>query len=179
MSDLSAPVALTGHLALLSSISFGGIPSVLPDIRHYVVEAHGWLSDRDFANFFAIAQALPGPNMILMMTLIGWKVGGVPTAVASALATFGPPCTMYYVAYRLWDRFRDAPWQRIVRAGLVPVTIGLIIGGGTVVARAAATNWRSAAVSAAAAAVMLRPRTNPLWLLIAAGALGGLGLLSR
>ena len=35
----------------------------------------------------------------------------------------------YFVAYRLWERFRDAPWQRIVRDGLVPVTIGLIMVG--------------------------------------------------
>ena len=65
-------------------------------IRNYVVEAHGWLTDREFANFFAIANSLPGPNMILMMSLIGWSVGGLPTALASALATFGPPCAIYY-----------------------------------------------------------------------------------
>ena len=46
--------------------------------------------------------------MILMMGLAGLKVCGIPGAVA-VLATFGPPCLMYYTAYRLWDRFRDAP----------------------------------------------------------------------
>src|SRR5215471_12951863 len=30
-----------------------------------------------------------GPNMILMMGLVGLKVGGIPGAVAAALATFG------------------------------------------------------------------------------------------
>ena len=57
---------------------------------------------------------------------------GFPGAVASAFATFGPPCTMYFAAYRVWDRFRDAPWQRIVRLGLVPVIMGLVIASGTV-----------------------------------------------
>lgn len=177
MSSPAAPVALTLHLALLSMISFGGFPSVLPDIHNYVVAANGWLTDREFANFFAIAQVLPGPNIILMMSVIGWRVGGLPTAIATALATFGPPCTMYYLAYRLWDRFRDAPWQRIARRGLVPVTIGMIIGGGTVMARAADTNWQSVIVTMVAAALVVRVRVNPLWVLIAAGAAGGLGLL--
>jgi len=177
MSGPSAPVALTLHLALLSILSFGGIPSVLPDIRNYVVVANGWLTDREFANFFAIAQALPGPNMILMMSLIGWRVGGLPTAIASALATFGPPCAIYYFAYRVWDRFRDATWQRIARGGLVPVTIGLIIGGGTVMARAANTNWQSTIVTAAAAALILWTRVNPIWMLITAATVGALGLL--
>jgi chromate transporter len=177
MNGSSVLIALTAHLALLSSISFGGFPTVLPDVRNFVVTTHGWMTDQDFANFFALAQAMPGPNMILMMSFVGWKVWGVPGAVASALATFGPPCVMYFIAYRLWERFRDAPWQRIVRGGLVPVTIGLVIASGTVMARTADAEWQAAAVTIAAAALMLMTRLNPLWTLLAGGALGGFGLL--
>ena len=173
----SAPIALTLHLALLSSISFGGFPTVLPDVHNFVVATHGWMTDQEFANLFAIAQAIPGPNMILMMSFIGWQVWGFPGAVVSAVATFGPPCAIYFVAYRLWHRFRNAPWQRIVRGGLVPVTIGLVIASGTVMARAADADWRAAALTVAAAAFMLVTRLNPLWMLFAGGALGGLGFL--
>jgi chromate transporter len=177
MSGPAAPVILTTHLALLSSISFGGIPSVLPDIRHLVVDAHHWVSDREFANYFAIVQAVPGPNMILMMSFIGWKVWGIPGAAASALATFAPPSAIYYAGFRLWDRFRDTRWQRALRRGLAPVTFGVVIASGTVMAQAADTGWRSAALTCAAAALMLTARVSPLWLLAAAAALGGLGLI--
>ena len=177
MTGPSAPLALTAHLALMSSISFGGFPTVLPDVRNFVVVTHGWMTDHEFASLFAMAQSIPGPNMILMMSFIGWKVWGFPGAVVSALATIGPPCMMYFAAYRLWDRFRDAPWQRVVRLGLVPVTMGLVIASGTVMARAADPGWRAAAVTIAAAAITLATRFNPLWLLLAGGALGGLGLL--
>jgi chromate transporter len=173
---ISPPVALTAHLALLSSISFGGFPTVLPDVRNFVVATHGWMTNQEFADFFAMAQSIPGPNMILMMSFVGWKVWGFPGAVASALATSGPPCAIYFAAYRLWDRFRK-PWQRIVRLGLVPVTMGLVIASGTVMARAADTGWRAAAVTIAAVALMLGTRLNPMWLLLAGGAIGGLGLL--
>jgi len=111
------------------------------------------------------------------MSFVGWKVWGFPGAVASAFATFGPPCAMYFGAYRVWDRFRNAPWQRIVRLGLVPVTMGLVIASGTVMARAADRSWLAAAVTIAATAITLATRLNPLWLLLAGGALGGLGLL--
>jgi chromate transporter len=177
MTDPSAPVALTVHLALVSSISFGGFPTVLPDVRNFVVGTHGWMTNQEFANLFAVAQSIPGPSMILMMSLVGWKVWGFPGAVASAFATFGPPCTMYFAAYRLWDRFRDAPWQPIVRRGLVPVVMGLVIAGGIVMARTADTDWRAVAVTIAAAGIMLTTRFNPMWMLLAGAALGGLGLL--
>jgi chromate transporter len=176
MTGLSASAALVAHLALLSSISFGGFPSVLPDVHNLVV-ANGWVTDREFADFFAISQVVPGPNMILMMSFVGLKVGGMPGAILSALATFGPPCLMYYTAYRLWDRFRDRPWQQLVRRGLAPLTIGLVIAGGYVMARAADVGWLSAVVTAAAVGLMLGTRLNPLWVLAAGGVLGGLGLV--
>ena len=78
MTDPSAPLALTAHLALVSSISFGGFPTVLPDVRNFVVGTHGWMTNQDFANIFAMAQSIPGPNMILMMSFVGWKVWGFP-----------------------------------------------------------------------------------------------------
>jgi len=176
MNGPSAFWLLAGHLALLSSISFGGFPSVLPDV-HNLVLANNWVTDREFADFFAVSQVVPGPNMILMMSFVGLKVGGLPGAVTSALATFGPPCLMYYTGYRLWNRFRDMPWQRIIRLGLAPLTIGLVIAGGYVMARAADVGWRSALLTAVAVGSMLATRISPLWILLAGGVLGGLGLL--
>jgi chromate transporter len=177
MSDPSALGRLTFQLAVLSSISFGGIPSVLPDIRHFIVDANGWLTHQEFTNIFAVSQAIPGPNMILMMGLIGWKIGGIAGAVSAACATFAPPCTMYFFAYRLWDRFRDAPWQRIVRGGLAPLTIGLVIAGGSVMAQTADATWLAFGLTAGAAAALFLTRLNPLWLLGAGGVLGAFGLL--
>jgi chromate transporter len=177
MTSPASPIALTAQLALLSAISFGGFPTVLPDVRAFVVTAHGWMTDEDFTNIFAMAQAIPGPNMILMMGLVGWKVWGLPGAIASSTATFAPPCAIYFGAFRLWDRFRDAAWQRSVRTGLAPVTVGLIMASGVVMGRAADTSWGAAAMSLAAAMVLLTTRLNPIWLLAAGGMLGGLGML--
>lgn len=176
MNGSSGTLVLAAHLAVLASISFGGFPTVLPDVHNFAV-AQGWVTDREFADFFAVSQVTPGPNMILMMSFLGLRVGGIPGAVASALATFGPPCLMYYFSYRLWDRFRDMPWQRTMRRGLAPLTIGLVIAGGYVMARSAAVGWQSVAVTGAAVALMLGARLNPLWILTAGGVLGGLGLL--
>jgi chromate transporter len=176
MNSPSASLVLAAHLALLSSISFGGFPTVLPDVRS-LVTTNGWLMDREFANIFAISQIVPGPNMILMMSFVGLRVGGIPGALISAFATFGPPCLMYYTAYRLWDRFRDRPWQQILRRALAPLTIGLVIAGGYVMARAADVTWQSALVTTAAMGLLLATRLSPLWILFAGGVFGGLGLL--
>jgi chromate transporter len=115
--------------------------------------------------------------MILMMSFVGWKVWGIPGAIASAIATFGPPCVIYFVAYRTWDRFQGSPWQRVVRVRLVPVIIGLVIAGGMVMGRAADSGWQTAAITVITTLLMLRTRLNPMWMLLAGGTLGGVGLL--
>ena len=177
MKPASVLVALTFHLVIVSPMSFGGFPTVLPDVRGFVVTTHGWMTDQDFTNIFAMAQAIPGPNMILMMGLIGWKVSGLAGALAAATATFAPPCAIYFCAFRLMHRFQEARWQRVLRSALIPVTTGLIIASGIVMAQAAGITWTAIAVTVATAVVMLTTRLNPLWLLAAGGALGGLGLL--
>jgi chromate transporter len=177
MRPASGLLALTFHLAIVSSISFGGFPTVLPDVRAFVVTMHGWITDQDFTNIFAMAQAIPGPNMILMMGLIGWKVWGLAGALAAATATFAPPCAIYFAAFRLMHRFQEAHWQRVLRSALIPVTSGLIIASGIVMAQAAGITWAAVAVTGGAAVIMLTTRLNPLWLLAVGGVLGGFGLL--
>jgi len=173
---MSAAVVLVAHISLLSLISFGGVPGVLPDLRNFVVVAHGWMNDQDFANCFAIVQALPGPNMILLMGFVGWKVGGLPAAIAAAFASFAPSCMLAYTAFGWWERFRDRGWQRRVRRGLVPVTLGLIIAGGYVMA--SRSSWAHAAVTlAAAVGTALRPRLSPLWFIATGGVLGACGVV--
>ena len=174
MNPQSASLSLVGHIALLAMISFGGVPGVLPDLREFVVVTHPWLGDREFADCFAVVQAIPGPNMILMMGFIGWKVGGLPTAIAAALVTFVPPCVLAYAAFGFWERFRETAWQQRVRRGLAPVTIGLVVAGGYVMAGTDA-GWAPVAATASAAALMLATRINPLWLLAGGAALGGFG----
>ena len=173
----AAVITLSVHLAALSVISVGGIPVVLPQIHQLVVVTHRWTTDREFADFFALSQVMPGPNFIFMLSLIGWKVGGPLGAVAAALGIAGPSCSLTFVGFRLWHRFRDARWRLVVSRGIVPLTIGLVIAGGWVLAQAPGNGWRGLAVTAMAVGLMLRTRISPLWLLGAGGVLGGLGLL--
>ena len=75
------------YFALLSLLSVGGLPSVMPEMQRYVVELKGWLTPSDFIQAFAVGQAAPGPN-VLITSLIGWKVAGL----AGALVALGAMC---------------------------------------------------------------------------------------
>lgn len=164
--------ALALLFAELSLLAFGGGNSVLPEMQRRVVETHGWMTAAQFNALFGLAQAAPGPNM-MVVTLLGWRVAGFWGALVATVATFGPSSILAGVVLRVWERFRLAPWRRAVQAGLVPVTAGLVAAGAALIASTAAATPALAGVTAAAAVLSVATRLHPLWLL-GAGAVFGL-----
>jgi chromate transporter len=62
------------HYMLLSLMSIGGAISTTTEMHRYLVVEHQWLTQAQFNNAIAIAQAAPGPN-VLFVALMGWNVG--------------------------------------------------------------------------------------------------------
>jgi chromate transporter len=170
-SDGGVLLALAGHFALMSLAAVGGANAAVPEMHRLAVEVMQWMSDRQFADMVAIAQVTPGPNVILV-TLIGYHVAGLPGAVVTTAGMCGPTCVLAYVGGRTWERFKDKPWRAAVQAGVVPVSIGLIAASALVVARAADHNGSAIAITAATAAAMYATRLSPLWFFAAAAVLG-------
>lgn len=164
---------LFGQLSLLM---FGGGPTILPEMQRQVTEVHGWLTPREFAALFALAQASPGPNM-LVVALIGWRVAGVAGALVAFGSLCAPSSVLTYVVARLWDRFRGKPWRRIIQLGLAPVTTGLIGAGAAVLTIATTVDWRTALLTAVAAGLLTATRVHPLAVLAAGALIGASGLL--
>lgn len=167
-----ALIALALIFGQLSLLAFGGGNTILPEMQRQVVEVQHWMSARDFTAMFALAQAAPGPNM-MVVTLIGWHVAGLPGVLVASLAKFGPCSVVTMIALGLWDRFRDRPWRRIVQAGLVPMTVGLVAASAVLITEASVRTVSLGLVTAVAAALMIATRLHPLWVL-AGGALFGL-----
>ena len=164
--------ALALHFALLSLMAIGGVSSVLPDMQRYLVEANHWLSEREFADAYALGQAAPGPNM-MFVTLLGWQLAGWAGAVVTTLATVCPPILLTLGVARLNAHNPDAPLGRAIRGGLGPIAIGLTLSSGWILAHAADHDWRSTLLTLLTIIVMLRTKLNPVWL-IAAGAIAGI-----
>jgi len=131
---VSPLVALGLRFAVLSLIAVGGVTSILPEVHRVTVDVHHWLTDAEFTQMFAIAQASPGPNM-LIVALIGFHVAGFPGALVAAAAICLPSCTLAFLVEHVWQRFRGTPLRRSVEAGLAPITVGLTIATGWLVAR--------------------------------------------
>ncbi|MBR0650678.1 chromate transporter [Roseomonas terrae] len=158
----------------ISLVSVGGGIAVLPEMHRLVVDVHGWMTDADFAQRFALAQAAPGPN-ILVVGLFGWHVGGVLGMLTAVLAMTLPTSMLAFGFSRLRTRLAGRFWLRVVERGLVPIAVGLIAASGLILAQGTATGWMPALVTAASTLFVWRTDFSPLWVLVA-GALLGIAL---
>jgi chromate transporter len=165
---------LAAQFLVLSFLSIGGANAIIPEIHRRVVETQHWMTDADFAQLFALSQAAPGPN-VLIVSLIGWKAAGVVGGVVAMLAMSGPSSVLTYGVAHAWERFRDAPWRIATQRALAPITVGLVLASGYVLTRTADHSWTAYAITAATLALTLRTSVHPLWMLGAAAALGAFG----
>jgi chromate transporter len=164
-------LALAVHFGLLSLLAIGGGNSAVPEMHRQAVEVAHWMTDRQFADLFAISQAAPGPNF-LISTLIGYHVAGFAGAVVATFGMCGPSSILAYFVSGTWERFKEARWRVAIQNGLVPISIGLVGASGLVLAQAADHNFVAYAITVATAVISYATRLSPLWLFMAAGLLG-------
>ena len=177
MSDDDAALwALAAAFAVLSFFAIGGINAVLPELHRQAVDVHGWMTSPRFTDLFAIAQAAPGPN-IIVVTLLGWEVAGISGALLTTLAMFGPTSVVAYVVGHYWHRFRQARWRIAIQAGVTPISIGLVAASAYVLGRTVDTSIAAVALTLATAVALTLTRLHPLIFLAAGAALGAAGLI--
>ena len=171
MDPLAAAGTLLAHLAVLSLVSVGGAHAVFPDIYRLVVTEHGWMTGADFATLVALSQAAPGPN-VLVMALIGQRVGGAALGVAALAAFCLPSSVIAWLVIRADLKAAGTRWLRAVKDGLAPVTVGLVLASGFILATGSATHWTSYAIAMLSVVLASTTQIHPLWL-IAGGAIVG------
>lgn len=168
-------IALAIVFTQLSLLAFGGGPAILPEMQHQVVEVHHWLSASEFSTMFAMAQAAPGPNMMIV-PLVGWHVAGPAGLLVTSFAKFGPSSVITVFALKFWNQFKDHPLRERFEKALKPITVGLVLVSAWIIADASAQNSLLIAIIAIATVMSLFKKVHPLWVMLF-GAVAGASFL--
>ncbi|CAM3726401.1 chromate transporter [Roseateles saccharophilus] len=180
---MSTPIdlfALFLHFLTLSLLAIGGAITTVPEMHRFLVDKTGWLSDTGFTASIALAQAAPGPN-ILFVAVLGYNVAGLAGAAASMAGIMLPSSVLTLTATRWARRNREHVGVRAFSAGMTPLTLGLIIATGWLLAlpflKAEEHRWGTLALMAATVALTLKTRLSLVWMVLAGGVLGALGFV--
>ena len=155
----------------LSVLAFGGGNAILPEMQHQVVNIHHWMSAEQFSSLFAMAQAAPGPNMMIV-PLIGWHVAGPAGLLVTSIAKFGPSSIITVYALKFWQRFKDHPFRSRFEQALKPITVGLVLVSAWIIAHASAQNTILVMIVILTTLLGLFKRIHPLWVMLLGAGLG-------
>ena len=169
-------IAIAAVFAPLSLLSFGGGAGTIASMHRQAVDVHGWMTDQQFVDLFAISRAAPGPGS-LVAALVGWKAAGWAGAVTAALAMYVPSSAIVYGVARVWNRYQGTPWRTALERGLAPIAVGLLFAGGVAVLQAGETGALQIATAVVATGLILWTEVSPYVLIAGAGMVyGGLFL---
>lgn len=110
---------------LVGAFAFGGGAAALPLIERIAVAETHWLTPQEFAVGVGFAYATPGP-ILTMAPFIGYRVGGIAGAIASAIAVFLVPVLVAAAAAGLISRVRETEWFKGFGAFAGAAAVGLL-----------------------------------------------------
>jgi chromate transporter len=169
---LTLALQLCSVFGITSLLAFGGGNAVIPQFEQQTVQVHHWLTAQQFTDNFAIAQAAPGPST-LIVSLLGYRAGGLWGALIATAAMVVPTGLIVYGIAKIWDKGHgEKAFRHAFQDGMAPITVGLILAGGVIVARHAESNWIQLAMTLVATVILCATKTNPLIVAISCGFVG-------
>ena len=170
MAKLALLLTIASIFLRIGAVTFGGGYVMVPLIESEVVEAHGWLTHREFVEAFALGQVTPGP-VLVTATFIGYRVAGTLGALVATVSIFLPSLVLTIVAGSSLRRFRANRQVQAFLRGVTPAVVGLLVAAAWTTGRAGIHTWIGLTLALLAAAVLLRFRPNPFLLMVGAAAL--------
>ncbi len=161
---------------LVAFVSFGGATAVIPELYRIAVTEHRWMDAQTFTELFAIAQAAPGPN-VLIVTLIGQHVDGWQGALAATVGMCLPMSLLVGLLFKHWDRLQHWRGRAAIQLGVAPLAVGLVLASGALIAGSTAPGWAGIALVILTVWLNLRTKLHPLWLILLGALFGLVGLV--
>lgn len=170
------PRSRTDLFLSFSALALQGFGGVLAVVQRVLVEEKQWLTREEFVEEWAVAQVLPGPNVVNLSLMIGGRYFGLGGALAALAGMLTFPLLIVLVLAALLGGNADLPVVQGALRGMGAVAAGLIAATGIKMIAALGTNVMGRTVCAGIAALTFV--AVGIWRLPLAWVLGGIGGLA-
>ena len=157
--------------AQAGAVVFGSGLAIVPFLYGELVQAHGWLNDRQFLDAVAVAMITPGP-VVITVAFVGYLVAGSVGMVVAAVGVFLPVYLFVIIPAPYFRRYRSEPLVKGFVDGVSAGATGAIAGAAYVLATRAIIDVWTAAIALTTLGVLWRWKISELWLIGAAGLAG-------
>jgi chromate transporter len=154
---------------------FGGVVAIA---QRELVDKKRWLTQAEFVEDWAVAQVLPGPNVVNLSLMIGDRYFGVRGGMVALAGMLGFPLVIVLILAALFAGVSDSPVVQGALRGMGAVAAGMIAATGLKLFAALKQNVLGALVCYALAAmtfIAIALLKLPLiWVLLSLGGIGAL-----
>jgi len=168
---------------IIGTVTFGGGYSMIPVIEREVVHRQEWMTLPAFTDAIAVAGMSPGPIATNAAIFVGYRVAGVPGAIASTLGTILPSLLLVLIAAAFFYKVRKSQFMKKSFYGLRPIVTGLVfyaaisfaIGNGIVPKGVGAVGFETIgliAIFLASLVALFKYKAHPIAVILLSGLAG-------
>ena len=110
--------ALFLAFARVGVMTFGGGYAMIPILEREIVDRHGWASEEELMDYYAVGQCTPGVIAVNTATFIGYKVAGSIGGVVATLGVIFPSLVIITLIAGILTSFADVPAVKSAFAGI-------------------------------------------------------------
>lgn len=112
----------------IGGLTFGGGLTMLPMLKHELVEKKGWVTEEELLDYYAVGQCTPGIIAVNVSTFIGYKRRGVIGAIFSTLGMISPSLIIVSILAMFLEQFLSNETIKHAVGGIKIVVCALMVG---------------------------------------------------
>ena len=125
-----------------SKITLSGFGGMVFWARRVLVERQCWLTEQEFVDLLALGQLLPGPNVLNVTVMVGYRCAGWAGAAAAVTGFLGWPCLLVVALGMLHQRYGTRPLVQLALTGMAAVSAGLLLASVVKMTTVLPRHWR-------------------------------------
>ena len=128
--DHPRPQSLSDLFISFTWLALQGFGGVLAVVQRELVEKKRWMTREEFIEDWAVAQIMPGPNVVNLSLMIGGRYFGLKGAMAALAGMLTVPLILVLLLALVYAQFADQPGVAGALRGMGAVAAGLIAATG-------------------------------------------------
>lgn len=108
-------------------LSFGGPAAQIALMHRMIVEAKGWLNEKQFLNALSFCMLLPGPEAMQLATYAGWRLHGTVGGLIAGLLFVIPGAIVILALAALYSLYGDLPFMSALFLGIKAAVLIVVL----------------------------------------------------
>lgn len=125
LNDRPRPASLTDLFVSFTLLALQGFGGVVAIVQRELVERKQWLTQDEFLEDWAVAQVMPGPNVVNLSMMIGGRYFGLRGALSALAGMLTVPLMIVLLLAVLHARVGQHPGVAGAFRGMAAVSAGM------------------------------------------------------